>query len=192
MIYIGIDPGKDGAVSFITENSSIRIVDTPTLKVRKGSGKREFDVAGMVAILEGWKEPAHRVFLERIHSMPGQGVASMFSMGEGYGLWQGILAALGLSYELVTPQRWKRAMMDGAPKDKAASVLVASRLFPGSATLLRGPRGAALDGRADALLLAEYGRRTCGGEREQVPSEIGTGAEEAGIPPSDGVPSSEG
>ena len=75
------------------------------------------------------------------------------------GCWQGVLAALQIPHQMVTPQRWKRTLMDGRPKGKAASVLVAQQLFPWAAPQLRGPRGKALDGRADALLIAEYVRR---------------------------------
>ena len=51
------------------------------------------------------------VFIEKVHSMPGQGVASMFNFGKGYGIWIGILAALKISKTLVTPQEWKKEMM---------------------------------------------------------------------------------
>ena len=181
MIFIGIDPGKDGAVAVILPpQTTVQLFDTPTLRVKEGSAKRNFDVAGMVALLLPFVDYHCLVSLERIHAMPGQGVTSMFSMGEGYGLWQGILAALTMPYQLVTPQRWKADLMEGAPKDKAASVLVASRLFPASANDLRGKKGAARDGRGDALLLAEWGRRTY-----QGPVEVRTGAECAGIPASE-------
>jgi len=177
MIYVGIDPGLDGAVAIIHLDRTITVEDVPVVKLK---AKRKYDIQGMIALLKSLNSAECRIWLELVHAFPGQGVTSMFSMGEGYGLWQGILATLGLSYELVTPQRWKKAMMEGAPKDKAASVLVASRLFPASANDLRGKKGAAKDGRGDALLLAEWGRRTYKG-----PIEVRTGAQSAGIPASE-------
>jgi hypothetical protein len=46
------------------------------------------------------------------------------------------------------------------PKGKKTSVDHASRLFPAFAHLFRGPKGGLLDDRAEAVLLAELGRRT--------------------------------
>jgi len=50
--------------------------------------------------------------------------------------------------------------LGGMPKGKKTSVDHASRLFPAFAHLFRGPKGGLLDDRAEAVLLAELGRRT--------------------------------
>jgi crossover junction endodeoxyribonuclease RuvC len=103
------------------------------------------------------------VAIEAIHAMPAQGVSSMFSMGEGFGLWKGILTALGCSWRTVTPQAWKKVVLAGyGNKDKGAAVQVASRLYPIVAGSLKTPRGRVLDGRADAICIAEYLRRQHG------------------------------
>ena len=47
--------------------------------------------------------------------------------------------------------------MNGQGKEKDASVYRAQQLFP--LAQLVGPRGGKYDGRAEALLIAEYGRR---------------------------------
>jgi len=92
-------------------------------------------------------------------------VASSFNFGMGYGMWIGIVVGLGLPYELVTPQRWQKEMLAGMQGGKDASCIRAQELFP-EADLRLGPRSKKLhDGRADALLLAEFGRRTHGGEQ---------------------------
>jgi len=80
----------------------------------------------------------------------------MFSMGEGYGLWKGIISAYHMPLELVTPQAWKKAMMDGMGKEKDASRLKAIQLFPLSASNLSRKKDHA---RADTLLIAAYYRR---------------------------------
>ena len=75
---------------------------------------------------------------------------------------RGVLAGLGIPYELVTPQKWKRAM--GVPSgDKSSSRPVALRLFPSLAAELRLKKD---HGKADALLIAGYGRRRLIGGRE--------------------------
>ena len=156
---IGIDPGLGGAVAFLRDGG-IDVWDTPVLTVAKGKSVRhEYNLAEMVALLRKIM-PAYKhslvAALERTHSMPGQGVRSMFTMGEGYGAWKGILTALGISFDLIAPERWKRVMMDGQGKDKDAARLRAIQLFPGLAGELARKKD---HGRAEALLLAEYRRR---------------------------------
>jgi crossover junction endodeoxyribonuclease RuvC len=137
--------------------------DAPTLPSGKaGSSARIYDEQAMVAVVRHALRlaPVCGVVIEQVHAMPGQGVTSMFSMGEGYGLWKGIVSACGLAWGTVTPQAWKKVVLAGyGNKDKGAAVQVASRLFPSVASQLKTERGRILDGRADALCIAEYLRR---------------------------------
>ena len=166
-IWIGIDPGLSGAVAALDEQGKIITVqDVPVLTVKKAKGhKRVYVESQMATILESIKAsaPGGRdsliVFLESVHAMPGQGVTSMFSMGTGLGIWLGILAALRIPYERVEPAKWKREMGIASGSDKSASIVRASQLFP-TASLSRKKD----DGRADALLLAEWGRRKMTGK----------------------------
>lgn len=161
MIYIGIDPGLDGAVARIEpDNPSCTMVwDTPTLTVKSARGnRREYALRRMAEQLAPIRENAV-AYIENVHAMPGQGVRSMFTMGYGVGAWEGILAALGIIYTRVTPQRWKAAMLDGMGKDKDAGRMRAMQLFPDRAVLFERKKD---DGRADAILIAEYGRRLNG------------------------------
>lgn len=174
MNIIGIDPGLDGALAIIEEPVRWDLPpqiepmawDTPTRTVEVARGtKREYKLDVMAEWLRPWAE-RHRsygdvaAFIENVHSMPGQGVRSMFSMGYGVGAWHGILSALKIPYTLVTPQSWKKAMIpDPHQKDKDASRLVAMNLFPSRAVLFERKRD---HGRADAVLIAEYGRRRRG------------------------------
>ena len=147
MIHIGIDPGLDGAVAILSDGKEPYIFDAPTMMV---GDKREYDIPTMANIFRNVDSSA-LVGLELVHSMPGQGVRSMFSMGHGLGLWKGILGALQLRYTMVTPQRWKKALMDGMPKEKDAARLRAQQLFPTAELHLKKHHG-----RADALLIAEF------------------------------------
>ena len=79
----------------------------------------------------------------------------MFNFGKGFGLWLGILAGLGIPHTLVTPQAWKKEMMQGMG-DKDAARIRAQELFPHCVDSLSRKKDI---GRADALLIAEYGRR---------------------------------
>jgi crossover junction endodeoxyribonuclease RuvC len=158
VIIIGIDPGLSGALAVLHQDLSVTIYDTPTLTVAGAKGsRREYDLAMMSSVVRSLGLVGQTVaYIESVHAMPGQGVRSMFTMGDGFGSWKGILAALSIPYTLVTPQRWKKYLMDGMGKDKDASRLRAIQLFPTYADLFSRKKD---DGRAEALLIAWYGRQ---------------------------------
>ncbi len=158
---IGIDPGLSGAVAVIwTDGISVKfesVHDTPVLLVRRGKKtKREYLVKGMVEILANNGDGYPLVCIENVHAMPQQGVTSMFRMGLGLGLWQGIAASLDFQIEMVSPIKWKRQMV-GTGMGKGASILKATEVFPKAEPFLRRKKD---HGRAEALLMAEYARRT--------------------------------
>lgn len=159
MIILGIDPGLDGALAVFLESMPAFVLPVPTLDTKKSNGKtkREYDVVAMSsAVRTNIGMSRHvRVGIERVHAMPKQGVASMFQMGRGLGVWEGIIAGCGLSYELITPQRWKGVMLDGAGKDKESARLKAIQLFPDVDLHRKADHN-----KAEALLIGEYMRRT--------------------------------
>ena len=69
MIYIGIDPGKDGALAIVGE-TDMRIIP--------------FDELAYAEALSALNSRRAICCLERVGAMPGQGVTSMFSFGENY------------------------------------------------------------------------------------------------------------
>lgn len=149
MAYIGIDPGKSGALAIIRDDGDVQLV--------------AFDETAYIDALRHTQgvDGVRGCVVERVAAMPKQGVASMFSFGENYGYIRGVLATLSIPYEVVTPVKWKRAF--GVTADKNTSVAVAQRLFP-SVSLLRTDKcRKPHDGFAEALLMAEYARRSCGG-----------------------------
>lgn len=156
MIYIGIDPGLSGAVAVLNGEGAVCCIhDTPTLTVEGEKTKRKYNVPAMAALLEGIHDGV-LVVLENVHSMPKQGVASSFTFGMGLGLWMGIIGAFQLPLEMPSPQRWKKEMLADQGKEKDASRFKAIQLFPSVADQLNRVKD---DGRAEALLMAEYGRR---------------------------------
>ena len=158
MIIIGIDPGQTGAVAIMQQaiigtDTAYSLHDTPTIQAKR----TEYNIPAMAALMPCVStEGKVHAFIEAVHSMPKQGVASSFQLGKGYGIWLGILGALAIPYTLVTPQAWKKEMMAGRAKEKDASRAVAIELFPSLAGDLSLKKH---HGRADALLIAEYGRR---------------------------------
>lgn len=158
-VVLGIDPGVNGAVAVLSADAPL-VFDIPTFWVRKGKGRRQvYDLPAFRTLLQSVKpDRIGNVLVEDVHAMPGQGVTSMFSMGYGVGVIHGLLTALNLPFELVTPQRWKKEMLAGfTAKDKKAAHIMAGRLFPDIDLGRRNDQG-----RSEALLIAEYGRRARG------------------------------
>jgi crossover junction endodeoxyribonuclease RuvC len=161
VIVIGIDNGLDGGIVAIASDGLLISSVTPTL----GTGKRSYDVQHMADTLRDVVDANAggdcMAFLERAQAMPGQGVSSMFSIGFGFGIWQGLLTALRVPFEIVSPRKWQNEMFVGINRTdtKAASALVAQRLRPDvdwrASPRCRKPH----DGLTDAYCIAEYGRR---------------------------------
>lgn len=141
MTYIGIDPGAKGGLAVIRDGG---ITVAPYEKSR------------YIEILS--RVPSDSVCcLEHVHAMPGQGVTSMFNFGQNFGWVQGVLEAMGVSYELVQPQKWKKEF--SITGDKNSSIMVCKRLFPGVSLLPTERCRKDNDGMAEALLMAEYAKR---------------------------------
>ena len=151
MIYLALDPGVTGALAAIDDAGQlVALHDLPIIRDGKLAFVDAPELVGqMIAARDG--RPA-RIYVERVGSMPGQGVASSFSFGVGFGSLLGACRYVAMPLELVTPAVWKRAL--GLSSDKRASLDRARMLFPTAELHL-----AKHDGRAEALLLAEYGRR---------------------------------
>jgi crossover junction endodeoxyribonuclease RuvC len=151
-VIIGIDSGLGGALAFLDPAAPQRleIADMPVLTLARN--KRTIDVHALAAALERF-DSAH-AFLEQASARPGQGTVSMFNFGKSFGAVLGILAARGISYTLVSPGSWKRAMQVPAAKDGARAR--ASQLLPASSHLWPRVKD---HGRAESALLALFGAR---------------------------------
>lgn len=151
-LTFGIDPGITGALAVLADGAYCDVIDLPTCGHRK---TRWIDSAKLAAQLRGYRaaHPGADVLavVESVHAMPGQGVTSMFGFGRSCGIIDGVLGALGIRAEYVTPQAWKRAHgLIGSHKD-ASRVMAATRYPTASLSRKRDC------GRADALLMASAG-----------------------------------
>ena len=153
MIYIGIDPGKNGGIAFISIRP--RFV-TPIANTYCYSDN------ALISLCNDFKDSRVVCFLEQVHAMPKQGVSSTFNFGMNFGFIQGVLKAYGIPYELVTPQKWKKEFSCTA--DKNTSIEVCKRLFPYIDLKATDRCKKDHDGKAEALLIAEFGRRHYNGE----------------------------
>lgn len=147
-IYIGIDPGQSGAMAVVGDGfeTAIPFGESAYLKTLVDwDAKRVMTGCKLFAVVE------------HVGPMPKQGVSSTFKFGMNFGWIQGMLYAIGIPFELVRPQKWKKLF--SCTSDKNTSIAVAQRLFP-QVPLFATPRcRKPHDGMAEALLMAEYGRR---------------------------------
>ncbi len=102
--------------------------------------------------------------LEKVHSMPQQGVKSTFNFGTSFGYIKGVLEAFGIPYQEVPPQAWKKEF-NLIGTDKKASIACAKRLFPNVNLLPTERSRVESDGMAESLLMAEYARRKYNGDK---------------------------
>jgi len=148
-LILGADPGKRGALALVDlDGHLLDVIDMPDATGSAlGAHIRDFlEDHGPHHVQAAW--------VEKVGSMPGQGHVNVFTFGAGYGALLGALGALRIPVELRTPNVWKKAMRCTA--DKGSSRQAATQLWPDHARSFARVKD---DGRAEACLVAEYGRR---------------------------------
>ena len=156
MIVCGVDPGLSGAICVLDTAGWFQINDMPVhALLRGGKNKREVDAHRLAALLSG---RIGHAFIEQVGSMPGMGVSGAFVFGKTFGTIIGVLATHGVPMTLVSPVKWKKALL--VPKSKDGARARASQLLPQAAgewPLVKH------DGRAEAALIALYGIQSFNG-----------------------------
>ncbi len=148
---IGIDPGKTGGIAIQAikregiYKTTGKYISIEAFKMPE----TERDLWELMQVLDEWSHPIC-AFLERVHSMPKQGVASSFKFGTNYGMLRAFLVAIEIPFELITPSVWQRKMGCLSKGDKNVTKARAQELFP---------KIKVTHAIADALLISEYGRR---------------------------------
>jgi hypothetical protein len=144
-MIIGIDPGKKGAIAFISESryDAYRMPET----TRQTANLLEKLIHGLDAV----------VCIEQVQVMGKVfGAKAALSYGQGYGEIIGILTVLGARIHEVRASVWKRAL--NITSDKNTSILLCERLYPNvdlSPGKCRNPQ----DGLAEAMLLCHYAKK---------------------------------
>lgn len=153
MILAAFDPGLSGACAQIDITPTGRIEqaqvwDLPTM----GAAKQTVLNGAEIAIY--LRDDVDHAVVEHVHAMPGQGVSGMFRFGTAFGQIIGVLQALEIPYDLVSPAKWKRDMsLPGGPAKGEAARLRALQLFPRLSRELKLKRD---HNKAEALLLAHW------------------------------------
>ena len=148
IIYIGIDPGLSGGIAILNQDGSVKEVvampDTPR---------------DIYEFLFSYKEDSKCVLEDVGHGMPGQSSKATATFARHNGHLEMALLALGIPTEKVTPQKWIKVYQLKKKKEqdknewKNILKAKAQSLFPqlGKKVTLKT---------CDALLIAEYARRT--------------------------------
>ena len=144
-IYIGIDPGKNGGIGIIYNDLAYCKRCPATVSEMAEEIKTCIELAPDIQ---------KQAIIEAVHSFPHQGVRSVFTFGEGYGKWLGILAAHKIPYIQISPQKWMKyyAPLPKDKKDRKNQLKhMAQQRFPEIKITLAT---------ADAILLANYLKET--------------------------------
>ena len=122
-VFIGIDPGKSGAIAvFRPRSGRLDVFDMPTVTVTRNTKERTELSPTMLANLMNdfsYFSPTPRVVIERVSAMPGQGVSSMFDFGFSTGVVHGVCAALCFPVTIISPKLWQSAARVRDGKDGA-------------------------------------------------------------------------
>jgi len=151
-VFLGVDPGRSGGMALVDWRGQWLVVCPMP------------DSAGTLArALRGWwpnglELPPTSATLERVNSgVWGRGRSNMkmgavsaFTFGRNFGRLEGVLEASEIPYRLVMPVTWQTALNCRTGGDKNISKAKALQLWPTCQVT---------HWNADALLLAEYGRR---------------------------------
>jgi hypothetical protein len=147
--FLGVDPGKSGGWAIINSYSEPIDCGLYTEKWIWDWGKpdRAMPTLGSCIAL---------ACLESVHAMPGQGVSSMFKFGTNFGWWQGFMQGSKIPFELITPNRWMKEILDseGGKKTPERRREFVERKWPEVNVKRKKDSGV-----IDALCLAEFARR---------------------------------
>ncbi len=154
MIILGVDPGLSGALAWIDQvGTLLRVEDMPVFEVmRGGKAKREVNVTGLAMLLSDFAPDI--CFFEQTGGMEGDSPMSAYNFGRAAGAAEAAAKTAGARFEFVAPHVWKKAMgLIGTAKDQSRAK--ATNRWPAFAKSFSRKLD---DGRAEAALLAEYGR----------------------------------
>ena len=137
-IIIGIDPGANGGIAWITDGKACVEKMPDTLQ----------DLWELIRDIR--HEEDCKAYIEQVHSSPQMGVKSAFTFGNSFGHLEMALTAAGIPFERVRPQVWQKALGCMTKGDKNVSKRKAQELFPDRKIT---------HATADALLIAYYGTK---------------------------------
>lgn len=157
MVVVGVDPGVSGAIAFIDRAGRCVIDDLPTIsKAGTGMITRKLDGKALYDLARSRIDPLEVVLfaIEDVATLGGAKAAQIQgSLQYSKAVIETVAAIAQYNVVLVGVQRWKKFYKLG--KDKSDAIRIAKALYPEAPITLKKH-----DGRADALLIAHFARRT--------------------------------
>jgi hypothetical protein len=138
MTVIGIDPGTNGGIAWITDGN-------PCVEKMPDTLQDLWELFRDIS-----SEGECHAYLEQVHSSPQMGVVSAFTFGNGFGHLEMALTAAAIPFTRVRPQVWQKELGCLTKGDKNISKRKAQELFPSMKVN---------HATADSLLIATYGTR---------------------------------
>lgn len=141
--YLGIDPGQRGGYALLGADGTVIVCEAlPDTDAELWEAMQ-----GLAAL----RDTQILACLERVGASPQMGRVSIWTFARQVGAIQMALLAARIRYWEVAPARWQRALGCLSRGNKRRTLEAAQRLFPETRVTLAT---------ADALLLAEFARRT--------------------------------
>lgn len=148
---IGIDPGKKGGFALIR-------ADGKEARAWKLTDKTEHDIADIFKETDLLYATITACWIEKVHARPAisptgitvRGMTSTWNFAQNYGFLRGLITAYGWPLHEVAPSVWQRNLQCLSKGDKNITKAKAQQLFP---------KIKITHALADALLIAEYGRK---------------------------------
>ncbi len=160
-LFVGIDPGKSGGIALIdSEDGTVTTWKMPGTEQDVLDVLKDCLVQGAVfcALEKVGPMPMPGKKCPLCKKKPSQGVGSTFKFGVGYGGLRMACTAAGLRWDAVAATKWcaevglHRKKGESTTDWKNRHKALAQQLFPKAKKITHAV--------ADALLLAEYARRT--------------------------------
>lgn len=156
-MIIGIDPGLSGAIAAVDGGRIVDVIDMPVVEVPYKTKTRKEVSAPLLydAISRMQIESCNADFaiIEEVTASPQMGSVSAFRFGEAYATAVSVMLCAGIRVIKVRPASWKKKMMLSG--QKTTSIASALDMWPDQSYYFSRAKD---DGRAEACLLAEYGR----------------------------------
>lgn len=155
---LGIDPGRAGGLSIIDEQ--MNLIACYHMPVTKGSdGKVSICPRSIQQILKLYE--IDLAVVEKVGARPGQGVTSMFSFGDAYGIVRALAEINSIKTIYVRPHEWRGfQQLSGLSKEQIAEI--AHEIFGAKEIFGRKNKTgkpSIKDGISDSLMIAKYGIR---------------------------------
>jgi hypothetical protein len=160
-IIIGIDGGQNGAIVIIDSTGHI-ISKTLMPVIKSVTSRTEYDIVQIKLILKQIQilYNDHKIIagLERVQITPVAGKNAVASMFLCYGIFQGILSALDISYQVFRAVDWQKEILMGiaGTDTKQKSIIWCKRKYPNESFKATERCTKDHDGICDALCIANY------------------------------------